>query len=771
MTASGGTAPYFWDALNALPPGLTISNTGVISGTPTLGGMYSIDFIMGDSSSPQIIVYKTLTMNVAGGVLSVTTTSLSSGIVNAPYSTPLAAVGGAPPYTWSIASGSLPQGLSLNASTGIISGTPPATGTSSFTVQANDSATQSAQQALSISILAAAPLSITTGSLPTAQVNQSYSTTLQLTGGTPGYTWSITSGSLPAGMQLMATTGQITGTPSATGQSSFTVKVTDSGTTPQSATKSLTLTVSNLPTLDQYGGLVAKPSPNGATGYFRVEKFGNRWMFVTPDGHAFWMRAMYHAVESFLDPSVIPNKYGGSAAAWGTHRNQRLLAWGLNTLGEYASSRGLPVGVYGSTTGDPVPLPFIMILNGSVDGMSNPTSLGLPEAIKNVMQGVPTTAYNNYRGPLVDAFDPKLAQAQVAEVAYWNGVITGGFANKPWVIGITTDDGDNLYGFKSGACTNCVNAYPHIGFLVAVANFNYGGTWKDPKLYSKYAWITYLKTKYNNSIAALNSAWGTSNFYTSFDDAGGYGSGTGVIDEDGRHAWMGTMVYPYTNTGASPGVQADLDGFLYEFAKAYGQAAVNAVRAVDTNHLMFGPAALNNYGAKARDQILKGISDAGINVFQLNYDPLVPDMTGNNQSYDLTGKPAFIWYSVTAQADSGMSSYPTIYGQPNFSSQPVRGQHFASDVSAFLNAQGANGDYYVIGYDWWELVDNPGEGVNWGFTSRLDNAYDGNEAIIATGVDPWGYSTGGEAANYGDFISSVKSTHLNLMQMLLNTLP
>src|SRR6266849_1637213 len=97
-------------------------------------------------------------------------------------------------------------------------------------------------------------LSITTTLLAPGQTGQQYSSTLAATGGTPSYTWSITSGTLPAGLSLMASSGQITGTPTATGQSSFTVQVKDSAATPATATQALTITVTVAAALDQYGG-------------------------------------------------------------------------------------------------------------------------------------------------------------------------------------------------------------------------------------------------------------------------------------------------------------------------------------------------------------------------------------------------------------------------------------------------------------------------------------------------------------------------------------
>lgn len=528
--------------------------------------------------------------------------------------------------------------------------------------------------------------------------------------------------------------------------------------------------------LDRFGG-IQMPLSKG-TGYFRVQKFHNRWLFVTPEGHPFWLMAVYNTVGSSIVSATIQSKYGGNLDLWATQRNRRILSWGFNALGEYASTRGLPVGVYGRPNGNVASLPFILMLSTVGDAMNNWGSLKLLDPLKDIMRGVPRSAYNGWRASFPDVFDPKYATACANEVAYWSGAITGGFSNKPWVIGITLDDADYLFGFKSGAGAP-VNSYPHNGWLIAVTNFRYisaqhpkGQEWHDSMLYSKYAWIAHLKQKYNNDINDLNTAWGTDGFYTTFDDAGGYGLGTGVIDEDGRHtAWMGTMVDPYKNTGTKPGVQADLDSFLYEYARQYAQVAAKAIRAVDKNHLVFGPAALNNYGAKARDQVLKGLSDGGIDVFQFNYDPIYGPMAGsmveNNQSYDLIGKPAYIWYSVTAQADSAVAGRPATYGVPNFATQAVRGKHYANvDIPNFLKAQGTNGDYYVVGFDWWELVDNPGEGTNWGLTTQRDNAYDGKEDVIASGKDAWGFSTGTEKANYGDFISFVREANFSLYQEL-----
>lgn len=179
--------------------------------------------------------------------VNITTTSLNDGIVGTSYSQTLSATGGTTPYSWSIASGSLPAGLLLNASTGVISETPTTAGTSNFTVQVTDSSSpaQTDTQALSISI--AAVLNITTTNLPNGTVGVAYSETLQATGGTTPYSWSIASGSLPAGLSLNASTGVIFGTLSTAGTSNFTVQVTDSASPAQTDTQALSITVDLAP--------------------------------------------------------------------------------------------------------------------------------------------------------------------------------------------------------------------------------------------------------------------------------------------------------------------------------------------------------------------------------------------------------------------------------------------------------------------------------------------------------------------------------------------
>jgi hypothetical protein len=130
--------------------------------------------------------------------LSITTTTLPNGVMGTAYSVSLQSTGGVGTITWSVSSGSLPAGLSLSGA-GVISGTPTAAGSASFTVLAKDSGTpeQAVQQALSITIYTG--LTITTTSLPNGTVNSAYSATLQSGGGTGTITWSVSQGSCRPG--------------------------------------------------------------------------------------------------------------------------------------------------------------------------------------------------------------------------------------------------------------------------------------------------------------------------------------------------------------------------------------------------------------------------------------------------------------------------------------------------------------------------------------------------------------------------------------------
>ena len=143
-------------------------------------------------------------------------------------------------------SGTLPTGLALNASTGAITGTPTVSVTNTpLTFQVKDSSTPQQTKTVNLTLtIASATLTITTTSLPSGQINVAYSSTLASTGGTSPFTWSVTSGTLPTGLTLNASTGAITGTPTVSVTNTpLTFQVKDSSSPQQTKTVSLTLTI------------------------------------------------------------------------------------------------------------------------------------------------------------------------------------------------------------------------------------------------------------------------------------------------------------------------------------------------------------------------------------------------------------------------------------------------------------------------------------------------------------------------------------------------
>ena len=156
LAASGGVTPYTWSiTAGSLPAGLTLHPAaGTIGGTPTAAGTYVFTVQVADSQSPSATASRQLAIAVSApppAPLNITTTGLPGGKVNVTYSQTLQATGGVTPYVWSLASGSLPPGLTLS-SAGVISGRPTKKGNWSFVVRARDSQSSPAQDTQSLSI-------------------------------------------------------------------------------------------------------------------------------------------------------------------------------------------------------------------------------------------------------------------------------------------------------------------------------------------------------------------------------------------------------------------------------------------------------------------------------------------------------------------------------------------------------------------------------------------------------------------------------------------
>ena len=236
---AGGVPPRTWNmATGALPGGLTLgSTTGVISGVPTQVGTFNFTVGLTDAAQTSVTSQPLQITVIPGPLVILTTGDLARGLVGLSYAFTLQPLGGATPYTWALASGAFPNGLTMNTATGVISGTPTQAGTFSFTVRLTDSQPVSVTSG-TLRIIVDPPLAITTtGDLTAGRINVDYSFPVVATGGRPPYSsWTVVSGALPAGLQLNPNTGVISGRPTATGSFTFSVSVSD--TTPTTVTSS-----------------------------------------------------------------------------------------------------------------------------------------------------------------------------------------------------------------------------------------------------------------------------------------------------------------------------------------------------------------------------------------------------------------------------------------------------------------------------------------------------------------------------------------------------
>src|SRR5256885_9096198 len=313
--AATGTAPlnYQWKKNGIAVSGASSSAyTTPATSTSDSGAQFTV--IVSNSAGSVTSSAGVLTVSASIPALQITSSQLPGGTVGSAYSATLNASGGSTPYTWSVTSGALPNGLTLN-SAGSVSGTPSIGGSFPFTVQAQDAAAHSPSASRTITVSASIPpLQITGSQLPDGTVGSAYSATLNASGGSTPYSWSVSSGALPTGLSL-SSAGTVSGTPTVAGAFPFAVAVRDAANTPASASLSINVVTAAAPSVS-----ISSPA-NGATVSGTTTVSG-----VASDGLAITSVQLSVDGGAFAHASRTPNRSfspptSGSPSSWITYKN------------------------------------------------------------------------------------------------------------------------------------------------------------------------------------------------------------------------------------------------------------------------------------------------------------------------------------------------------------------------------------------------------------------------------------------------------------------
>lgn len=554
--------------------------------------------------------------------------------------------------------------------------------------------------------------------------------------------------------------------------------------------------------LDQYGGTTSVQCTNGAAPHFYTEKMGNRWWICDPAGNGFFLKGVYNTIFNVDTEqyALAQTKYATGLTSvwqlnWSLEQVNRMQAWGFNVADGYWSMTPFTTDPRWGTSDNeiPVKMPADTSCNTSRYVFSNTSNWcgATGSGIKDMINGI-GPAYTAYGYSYGDYFDPNFSNC-VGNTVNGSGihsVVTG--AHNDYLTMITIDESDQTGGmFGPGP------DYPPAGIALgghaawvtlATAptqsgtnsssrqNWLNGGTYSNTTVYTKQELSTWLSTRYAGSITALNDAWGSS--YTTFGGSGaGWGVGSGILDEDGtcpsrgtKACWMGNDV---TLAGETATMQADMSAFYSLYLDQY----FSVMQAQWHNPTYGAPGImltmqLGGFSSPPRKEALAEGAKY-LDLIELSGIPITPwqcIQNGGcaNSQTELNfiaqyagGVPWWNWEGIDANPDS---AEPYTTTSP-YTTQAQRSAGFQGMMTGMVNAKDtATGTYNIVGYMWWDMFDMDGEKKNWGLVTPLDNPYDGKSATIKgvngnNGKDQWGHPTGGEAANYGDFIDGVMTTN------------
>ena len=426
-------------------------------------------------------------------------------------------------------------------------------------------------------------------------------------------------------------------------------------------TSAIRLTEGAGPKGDIYGGTTA--AKGAKTGYFYLEKIGPQWVFVTPEGNGLYPVSMA-AIGLDLAMTddgrryvqVIEDKYrkeGDTSSIraherWGDNARDRLRRWGFTAIGPYCAPPAVPdfspANSYYLDRAVPGLPANAMPYVATQANLEVPIREGV---IKNIWSTTRDKHPDLDTAMFGDVFDPKFARA-VRELAQAEQMSK---EQLRWVLFAFIEQEDYMRGIHDD--------HPHLGWACAAADFEqteglaepFRGlryTYEDPKVYSKYAMRDFLRARYN-TLEKLNAAWGTA--YTSWESAGGWGTGTGVLDEDGRN--LGDIYTP--GKPEFPGIRQDLDAFAAKLMRQFYKTVYETRKEACPEMLL----STNNFG-RVYPYVIQGlVSEDG----KETYADLIccSDRENAVQYYQKLRRPFFaVSVYATAENDSPLGYRGTV---------------------------------------------------------------------------------------------------------------
>jgi hypothetical protein len=243
LSATGSTGSTIWSVVSGqLPEGMTLGAGGALSGTPATLGSYTFTVQAQDAAWHANVATAPVDLTVVAPVFGVNAPASSPAMVGQPYSAAFTAIGNVGGVAWTVTSGKLPAGLALDSTNGTLGGQPTAWGIFAALIQGADSLGRVESAPITI-VVSPKPLTISTTTLAAASFKTSYSAALAAEGGTGAISWTVSSGSLPAGMSLDLATGVVSGIPTQAGTFVFGVRAVDANWEGDIDTKTVTLDV------------------------------------------------------------------------------------------------------------------------------------------------------------------------------------------------------------------------------------------------------------------------------------------------------------------------------------------------------------------------------------------------------------------------------------------------------------------------------------------------------------------------------------------------